>query len=75
MRDWIRVFDDTVYKFVTGFISIDMTRVMKFFTFLGSELTITFMAVILPFMIFIMKRRKYYRTALVMTANIALGAL
>jgi membrane-associated phospholipid phosphatase len=71
----ISTFDDAVYKFVSGFISDDMTRIMKFFTFLGSELTVTFLAVSLPILIFVLKKRKYYKTAVLMTANIALGAL
>ncbi len=75
MWEGIRFFDDAVYKFVSGFISDDMTRVMKFFTFLGSELTIASLAVLVPFLVFVLKKKKYYKAALLVTANIALGAL
>ncbi len=71
----IRAFDDTVYKFISGFISDDMTRIMKLFTFLGSEWTITFLAVLLPFLTFVLKKKGYYRSVLLISANIALGAL
>ncbi|NLK85975.1 MAG: phosphatase PAP2 family protein [Clostridiaceae bacterium] len=75
MWEWIYFFDDAVYKFVSGFISDDMTRIMKFFTFLGSGWTIAFLTVLLPFFIFVLRKKKYYRMALALTANIALGAL
>lgn len=71
----ISSFDDAVYRFISGFISDNMTRLMKFFTFLGSGWTITFLAVLVPFLIFVLKKKEYYRSGLVISANIALGAL
>ncbi len=71
----IRAFDDASYKFISGLISDNMTAFMKFITFLGSGWTITFLAVIIPFLIFVSKKRSYYRLGLFISANIALGAL
>jgi undecaprenyl-diphosphatase len=75
MPEWIRSFDDAVYSSVSGFITDDMTRVMKFFTFLGSELTIALLAVLLPLLVLVLKKRKYYGMALAPMINIAMGAL
>lgn len=77
MNFWegIRAFDDTVYKFISSFISDNMTVFMKFISFLGSGWTITFFAVIIPFIIFVFRKRSYYRLGLFISANIALGAL
>jgi undecaprenyl-diphosphatase len=71
----IRLFDDAIYEFVSGFISDDMTLFMKIVTFLGSEWAITFLAVMVPALIFIFKKKKYYRSGQLLSANIALGAL
>lgn len=71
----IKAFDDTVYGFVSGFISDEMTGVMKLFTFIGSGWTITFLAVLIPFLIFVFKKKKHYRLGLLLSANIVLGAL
>jgi undecaprenyl-diphosphatase len=71
----ISSFDDAVYKFVSGFISDGMTRLMKFITFLGSEWSISFLAVMVPALVFILRKKEYYRPGLLMAANIALGAL
>ncbi len=72
--DGITAFDDAVYKLVSGFISDSMTCFMKIVTFLGSEWAITFLAVIIPILIFILRKKKYYRLGLLISANIALGA-
>ena len=71
----VRTFDDAVYRFVSGFISDGMTRFMKAVTFLGSEWAVTFLAVMIPVLIFIFRKKKYYRHGLVLSGSIALGAL
>jgi len=75
LRECIRAFDDVVYGFISSFISDGMTSFMKAVTFLGSEWFITFLAVTIPALIFILKKKKYYRHGLLILANIALGAL
>lgn len=71
----IRTFDDAVFGFVSGCISEGLTRFMKAATFLGSEWCIAFLAVMVPALIFILKKKKYYRHGLLLSANIAPGAL
>ncbi|HOA55409.1 MAG TPA: phosphatase PAP2 family protein [Clostridiales bacterium] len=71
----IMSFDDAVYECVSGFISDGMTRFMKIVTFLGSEWAITFLALIIPALVFILRKKEYYRPGLLISANIAFGAL
>jgi undecaprenyl-diphosphatase len=73
--DGFSIFDDAVYKFVSGFISDDLTRFMKFITFLGSEWFVTLLTVMVPALIFILRKKECYRLGLLIPANIALGAL
>jgi len=75
MLNGIRAFDDAVYEFVSGFISDNMTRFMKIVTFLGSQWFITSLTVLIPALIFILRKKKYYRPGLLIPANIAMGAL
>lgn len=67
-------FDDAIYNYVSGFLSDDMTRFMKFMTFMGSEWPITTLAIAIPFLIFILKKKKYYAAGLMATLNIATGS-
>jgi undecaprenyl-diphosphatase len=73
--DLLKAFDETVYKFLTGFMSEGLTCFMKLMTFIGSGWSITTLAVAIPFFVFILKMKKYYRTALLIPLNIAVGSL
>ncbi len=70
-----KAFDDAVYKFLSGFMSEGMTGFMKLMTFIGSGWSITVLAVAIPFSAFILKKKKYYATALMIPLNIAIGSL
>jgi undecaprenyl-diphosphatase len=73
--DLLKAFDEAVYKFLTGFMSEGLTGFMKLMTFIGSGWSITTLAVAIPFFVFILKKKKYYRTALLIPLNIAVGSL
>ncbi len=73
--DSFKAFDDAVYKFVAGFMSEGLTGFMKLMTFIGSGWSITALAAAIPFFVFIFKKKKYYRTALLIPLNIAVGSL
>lgn len=72
--DSLASFDAAIYDFIYGFFSETLTRVMKLFTFLGSEWTIVVLTIAIPIFIFIFKIKKYYIFSLVYAANIALGS-
>ncbi|HEX2947554.1 MAG TPA: phosphatase PAP2 family protein [Clostridia bacterium] len=73
--DSFKAFDYAVYKFVSGFMSDGMTGFMKLMTFIGSGWSITALAAAIPFLVFVLKKRKYYATALLIPLNIAAGSL
>jgi len=75
MWNGIKAFDDAVYGFISGFISDNMTRFAKIMTFMGSQWVIIILTVLIPSLIFILRKKKYYRPGLLIPANIAFGAL
>lgn len=73
--DSFKAFDDAVYKSVAGVMSEGLTGFMKLMTFIGSGWSITALAAAIPFFVFVSKKKKYYRTALLIPLNIAIGSL
>lgn len=73
--DSFKAFDDAVYKSVAGVMSEGLTGFMKLMTFSGSGWSITALAAAIPFFVFVSKKKKYYRTALLIPLNIAVGSL
>ena len=75
LEDILSTFDNTVYGFVSGHMSEEMTRFMKYVTFWGSELAITVITLLILFTAFIWNKKEHLPFALLIAANIAIGAL
>lgn len=75
MWEAFSAFDNSVYELISGCMTDKMTQFMRFITFCGSEWMISFLAVIFPALVFIFRKKQFYRLSLAATANIALGAL
>lgn len=73
--DIFSAFDNAVYDLVSCNMTEGLTSIMKFFTFCGSEWTITALAVAFPAFVFAFRKKQLYRWSLAATVNIALGAL
>jgi len=73
--DLFSSFDNGVYDIVSSHMTEGLTRIMRFFTFCGSEWTITALAVAFPAFVFAFRKKRLYRWSIAASANIALGAL
>jgi len=71
----ITTFDNTVYTLVSGCMSEGLTRFMIFITFWGSEPAITIITLLILFTALILKRKKFFSYALLISVNIIIGAL
>ena len=71
----VSTFDSAVYGFISVYISDDMTRFMKFITFMGSEWALTIISLVILFIAFVWKKKKYFLYGLMVPANLAAGSL
>lgn len=69
----ISVFDNVVYNFISKFISKDITDLMKFITFLGSNLFLICVAVLI--LIVLWRNKKYSFYGYMIALNLLLSSL
>ncbi len=71
----VKSFDSAVYDVISGQISPIITYMMKLFTFLGSELALTALALLILLAGVLFKRGKYFKRCLFIGLNVGGGAL
>lgn len=67
-------FDSAVYALVFTYLSEELTRIMRFITFLGSDWGLSIISLIILFAAYISKERKYLLRSLMVLVNLAAGA-
>jgi undecaprenyl-diphosphatase len=71
----LSTFDDTVYGFISGFISDNLTEFMKLITFFGSATAFIIISLVLLFFNIFYKNKKYFIFSLLSPVNLALGSI